>query len=143
MAIRHIFYHLKKDRICWSTDLSSLVLLSNDKFDIDDNLEKGEICGRASSNRQSCGATRDLLTTNSAYNWKCGSQRELDCQEESISAGMHGDAQRGRLSARVGSLPCDAHASDLSSWTDGARQIASCYTLFYTGGALAFRRNNS
>ena len=37
MAIRHIFYYLKKDRIWWSTDLSSLVLLSNDKFHIDDD----------------------------------------------------------------------------------------------------------
>ncbi len=36
MAIRHIFYYLKKDRIVWSTDLSSLVLLSNDKFQIND-----------------------------------------------------------------------------------------------------------
>jgi len=36
MAIRHIFYYLKKDRILWSTDLSSLLLLSNDKFHIDD-----------------------------------------------------------------------------------------------------------
>jgi asparagine synthase (glutamine-hydrolysing) len=41
MAIRHIFYYLKKDRILWSTDLSSLVLLSNDKFHIDDNYIAG------------------------------------------------------------------------------------------------------
>ena len=41
MAIRHIFYYLKKDRILWSTDLSSLVLLSNDKFHIDDNYVAG------------------------------------------------------------------------------------------------------
>jgi asparagine synthase (glutamine-hydrolysing) len=41
MAIRHIFYHLKKDRILWSTDLSSLVLLSNDKFHIDDDYIAG------------------------------------------------------------------------------------------------------
>jgi asparagine synthase (glutamine-hydrolysing) len=41
MAIRHIFYYLKKDRIWWSTDLSSLVLLSNDKFHIDDNYIAG------------------------------------------------------------------------------------------------------
>jgi asparagine synthase (glutamine-hydrolysing) len=41
MAIRHIFYYLKKDRIWWSTDLSSLVLLSNDKFHIDDNYVAG------------------------------------------------------------------------------------------------------
>ena len=41
MAIRHIFYYLKKDRILWSTDLSSLVLLSNDKFHIDDDYVAG------------------------------------------------------------------------------------------------------
>ena len=41
MAIRHIFYYLKKDRISWSTDLSSLVLLSNDKFHIDDDYIAG------------------------------------------------------------------------------------------------------
>jgi asparagine synthase (glutamine-hydrolysing) len=41
MAIRHIFYYLKKDRIWWSTDLSSLVLLSNDKFHIDDDYIAG------------------------------------------------------------------------------------------------------
>lgn len=36
MAIRHIFYYLKNGRIWWSTDLSPLVLLSGDKFHIDD-----------------------------------------------------------------------------------------------------------
>lgn len=41
MAIRHIFYYIKKDRILWSTDLGSLVLLSNDKFHIDDNYIAG------------------------------------------------------------------------------------------------------
>jgi asparagine synthase (glutamine-hydrolysing) len=41
MAIRHIFYYLKKDRILWSTDLSSLVLLSKDKFHIDDDYIAG------------------------------------------------------------------------------------------------------
>jgi asparagine synthase (glutamine-hydrolysing) len=41
MGIRHIFYHLENDRIRWSTDLSSLVLLSNDKFHIDDNYIAG------------------------------------------------------------------------------------------------------
>jgi len=41
MAIRHIFYYLKKERILWSTDLSSLVLLSNDKFHIDDDYIAG------------------------------------------------------------------------------------------------------
>lgn len=41
MAIRHIFYYLKKDRISWSTDLSSLVLPANDKFHIDDDYIAG------------------------------------------------------------------------------------------------------
>jgi asparagine synthase (glutamine-hydrolysing) len=41
MAIRHIFYYLKKEQIWWSTDLGSLVLLSNDKFHIDDNYVAG------------------------------------------------------------------------------------------------------
>lgn len=41
MAIRHIFYYLKRDRILWSTDLSSLVLLSNDKFHINDDYIAG------------------------------------------------------------------------------------------------------
>jgi asparagine synthase (glutamine-hydrolysing) len=37
MTIRHIFYYLTADRVLWSTDLSSLVLLSGDKFVIDDD----------------------------------------------------------------------------------------------------------
>jgi asparagine synthase (glutamine-hydrolysing) len=41
MGIRHIFYYLKEDRILWSTDLSSLVLLSNDKFHINDDYIAG------------------------------------------------------------------------------------------------------
>ena len=41
MAIRHIFYHLKNDRVWWSTDLSPLVLLSGDKFHIDDDYIAG------------------------------------------------------------------------------------------------------
>src|SRR5258708_557785 len=41
MAIRHIFYYSKKDRIWWSTDLGSLVLLSGDKFQIDDQYIAG------------------------------------------------------------------------------------------------------
>jgi asparagine synthase (glutamine-hydrolysing) len=41
MGIRHIFYHLKNDRIWWSTDLSPLVLLSGDKFHIDDDYIAG------------------------------------------------------------------------------------------------------
>jgi asparagine synthase (glutamine-hydrolysing) len=41
MAIRHIFYYLKDERIWWSTDLSPLVLLSGDKFHIDDDYIAG------------------------------------------------------------------------------------------------------
>jgi asparagine synthase (glutamine-hydrolysing) len=41
MAIRHIFYYLKNDRIWWSTDLRPLVLLSGDKFHIDDDYIAG------------------------------------------------------------------------------------------------------
>ena len=41
MGIRHIFYYLKKDRISWSTNLTPLVLLSGDKFHIDDNYVAG------------------------------------------------------------------------------------------------------
>jgi asparagine synthase (glutamine-hydrolysing) len=41
MAIRHIFYYLKDDGIWWSTDLGALVLLSGDKFHIDDDYIAG------------------------------------------------------------------------------------------------------
>ena len=41
MAIRHIFYYLKNDRISWATDLAPLVLLSGDKFHIDDDYISG------------------------------------------------------------------------------------------------------
>jgi asparagine synthase (glutamine-hydrolysing) len=41
MAIRHIFYYLAENRIFWSTDLSSLVQLSNTKFHIDDDYIAG------------------------------------------------------------------------------------------------------
>jgi asparagine synthase (glutamine-hydrolysing) len=47
MAIRHIFYKVKKDRVLWSTDLSSLVLLSSDKFHIDDNYIAGYLAHNA------------------------------------------------------------------------------------------------
>jgi asparagine synthase (glutamine-hydrolysing) len=47
MAIRHIFYYLKKDRILWSTDLSSLVLLSNDTFHIEDDYIAGYLAHNA------------------------------------------------------------------------------------------------
>src|SRR5713101_8456982 len=41
MAIRHIFYYLKQDRIWWATDLTPLVLLSGDKFQVDDDYIAG------------------------------------------------------------------------------------------------------
>jgi len=41
MGIRHIFYYLKNDRIWWSTDISPLVLLSGDKFHIEDDYIAG------------------------------------------------------------------------------------------------------
>jgi asparagine synthase (glutamine-hydrolysing) len=41
MAIRHIFYSVTKSRIWWSTDLTPLVLLSGDKFHIDDDYIAG------------------------------------------------------------------------------------------------------
>lgn len=41
MAIRHIFYYSKRDCIWWSTDLAPLVLLSGDKFHIDDDYIAG------------------------------------------------------------------------------------------------------
>src|SRR5882762_2247875 len=41
MAIRHIFYYPRKDRISWSTDLTPLVMLSGDKFHIDDDYIAG------------------------------------------------------------------------------------------------------
>jgi asparagine synthase (glutamine-hydrolysing) len=41
MAIRHIFYYLRDDQIRWSTDLAPLVLLSNDRFHIDDSYVAG------------------------------------------------------------------------------------------------------
>jgi asparagine synthase (glutamine-hydrolysing) len=41
MGIRHIFYCLKKELLLWSSDLSSLVLLSNDEVHIDDNYIAG------------------------------------------------------------------------------------------------------
>ncbi len=37
IAIRHLFYYPRKERISWSTDLAPLLLLSGDKFHIDDD----------------------------------------------------------------------------------------------------------
>ena len=41
MAVRHIFYHARKDCIWWSTDLAPLVLLSGDTLHIDDEYIAG------------------------------------------------------------------------------------------------------
>lgn len=41
MAIRHVFYYLKNDRIRWATDLGPLALLSPDKLHIDDDYIAG------------------------------------------------------------------------------------------------------
>jgi asparagine synthase (glutamine-hydrolysing) len=41
MAVRHIFYYLKHDCIWWATDLAPLVLLSGNKFHIDDEYIAG------------------------------------------------------------------------------------------------------
>ena len=41
MAIRHIFYSLNANRVWWSTDLSPLVLLANQKFHVDDDYVAG------------------------------------------------------------------------------------------------------
>jgi len=41
VAIRHIFYYARNDRIWWSTDLAPLVLLAGDKFHIDDDYIAG------------------------------------------------------------------------------------------------------
>jgi len=41
MAVRHIFYYMKNDRIWWATDLAPLVLLSGDKFQIDEDYVAG------------------------------------------------------------------------------------------------------
>src|SRR6266481_2639887 len=41
LAIRHIFYYLRKEHIWWATDLAPLVLLSGDKFRIEDDYIAG------------------------------------------------------------------------------------------------------
>lgn len=41
MGVRHIFYHLTANQLCWSTDISPLVLLSRTKFHIDDDYVAG------------------------------------------------------------------------------------------------------
>jgi len=41
MAVRHIFYHLRQDRVWWSTDLTPLVLLSGGKFHVEDDYIAG------------------------------------------------------------------------------------------------------
>jgi asparagine synthase (glutamine-hydrolysing) len=51
MAIRHIFYYLKSDRVLWSTDLAPLVLLSDDTFNIDDDFIGGYFANDPDSDR--------------------------------------------------------------------------------------------
>ena len=51
MAIRHIFYYLKGNQVRWSTDLSPLVLLSGDKFRIDDDYIAGYIAHQPDAHR--------------------------------------------------------------------------------------------
>jgi asparagine synthase (glutamine-hydrolysing) len=41
MAVRHIFYYLRSNCLWWSTDLNPLVLLSDNKFHIDDDYIAG------------------------------------------------------------------------------------------------------
>ncbi len=47
MCIRHIFYYMKPDRVWWSTDLNPLVLVSGDKFSIDDDYISGYFANNA------------------------------------------------------------------------------------------------
>jgi asparagine synthase (glutamine-hydrolysing) len=51
MAIRHIFYYVKNDRILWSTDLGSLVLLSGDRFRLDDDYIAGYFANEPDAHR--------------------------------------------------------------------------------------------
>jgi asparagine synthase (glutamine-hydrolysing) len=41
MAIRHIFYHVKNERVWWATDISPIVSLSGDTFRIDEDYVAG------------------------------------------------------------------------------------------------------
>jgi asparagine synthase (glutamine-hydrolysing) len=41
MGVRHIFYRVKPDQVLWSTELSSLLLLSGTKFHVDDEYVAG------------------------------------------------------------------------------------------------------
>jgi asparagine synthase (glutamine-hydrolysing) len=41
MAIRHIFYYMKKEHVWWSTDLTPLILLAGDSFHVDDDYIAG------------------------------------------------------------------------------------------------------
>jgi asparagine synthase (glutamine-hydrolysing) len=51
MAVRHIFYYLQRDQIWWSADLGSLVLLSGDKFRIDDDYIAGYLAHNPDGHR--------------------------------------------------------------------------------------------
>lgn len=50
MAVRHIFYYLNHNAVWWSTDLSSLVLLSGGKFHIDDDYIAGYLAHDSEAN---------------------------------------------------------------------------------------------
>ncbi len=54
MCIRHIFYYMKPDRVWWSTDLNPLVLVSGDKFSIDDDYISGYFANNADQPEVSC-----------------------------------------------------------------------------------------
>src|ERR1051325_9544606 len=60
MAIRHIFYYLKKDSIQWATDLTPLVLLSDDKFHIDDNYIAGYFAHNPEAHRTPYSEIREV-----------------------------------------------------------------------------------
>jgi asparagine synthase (glutamine-hydrolysing) len=49
IATRHIFYHLKNNRIWWASDLAPLVLLAGEKFHIDDDYIAGYFANDPSS----------------------------------------------------------------------------------------------
>jgi asparagine synthase (glutamine-hydrolysing) len=51
MAVRHIFYYLADHRIWWATDLSPLVLLSADKFHLDDDYIAGYLASDPDAHR--------------------------------------------------------------------------------------------
>ena len=51
LSVRHIFYYLRDDRLWWSTSLTPLVLLSGDKFHLDDEYISGYFANNADAHR--------------------------------------------------------------------------------------------